>query len=319
MTGFGSTAFTDPNSYPSKLMDADVRLVVTDRIEFGAEVSWLRTRCLRLFVIEENAPRVAFIALSPSSVFVSFPLVDSSSLTWNGVRLKLGDLVLHAPGERFHQRTTDATRWGLISLPLDDLERYVGTLLEVDLPTGSTQLFRPSARSSAALLRLQAQASRLARIRPGLLARREVSRALEQELIHALVTALGTGQPGLCTDAWRRRAEIMVRFEDALAAHDHSQSLPVLCASIGVPARTLRAYCAAYLGCSPLEYAKLRRLNLARLTLLKADPDATSVAEVARSHGFLQPGRFAGAYRRLFGEAPLATLLRRRSISAESA
>jgi len=55
------------------------------------------------------------------------------------------------------------------------------------------------------------------------------------------------------------------------------------------------------------------------LTLLKADPNATSVAEVARSHGFSQPGRFAGVYRRLFGEVPLATLRRRKSISAEFA
>jgi hypothetical protein len=30
----------------------------------------------------------------------------------------------------------------------------------------------------------------------------------------------------------------------------------------------------------------------------------TSVAEIARSHGFSEPGRFAVAYRVLFGEAP---------------
>ena len=318
MTGFGSTAFTDPGSYPASLMDVDIRLVVSGCVEFGAQVSWLRMRCLRLFVIEEKAPRVAFIALSPSSVFVSFPLADSSSLIWNGVRLNLGDLVLHAPGDRFHQRTTGATRWGLISVPPNDLKRYVQTLLGADLPVDGTQLLRPFARSSATLLRLQSQAGSLARTKPRLLAQPEVGRSFEQELIHALVTGLGTAETAR-RSVWHRRAEIMVRFEEALAAHDHSQPLPALCAAIGVRARTLRAYCAAYLGCSPLEYAKLRRLNLARLTLLKADPGSTSVAEVARSHGFSQPGRFAGAYRRQFGEAPLATLLRRRSISAESA
>ncbi|TMJ25262.1 MAG: helix-turn-helix domain-containing protein, partial [Alphaproteobacteria bacterium] len=227
-------------------------------------------------------------------------------------------LVLHAPGDRFHQRTTGAARWGLISISPDDLKRYVRTLLDADPTTGSAQLFRPSAHSSAALLRLQSQAARLARTKPTLLARREVRRGLEQELIHALVTGLGAAE-AVCRPAWRRRATIMGRFEDALAAHDNSQPLSALCAEIGVPARTLRVCCAAYLGCSPLEYARLRRLNLARLTLIKADPRATSVAEVARSHGFSQPGRFAGAYRRLFGEAPLTTLLRRKSISAESA
>jgi transcriptional regulator GlxA family with amidase domain len=186
------------------------------------------------------------------------------------------------------------------------------------LAPGVAGLLRPLARSSAKLLRLHVEASRLAATRPKVLARCEVRRALEQELIHALVMALVTEEPARCPGSWRRRSEIMVRFEEALAMHD-PQPLPMLCAGIGVPPRTLRAYCAAYFGCSPIAYAKLRRLNSARLTLLKADPPATSVADVARSHGFSEPGRFAAAYRTLFGESPLASLLRARSISAESA
>jgi transcriptional regulator GlxA family with amidase domain len=111
----------------------------------------------------------------------------------------------------------------------------------------------------------------------------------------------------------------MGRFEDALAMHDRTQPLPMLCTGIDVPPRTLRAHCAACLGCSPIAYARLRRLNFARLTLLKADSAATSIADVARSHGFSEPGRFAVAYRALFGESPQASLRRARSISAESA
>jgi transcriptional regulator GlxA family with amidase domain len=40
-----------------------------------------------------------------------------------------------------------------------------------------------------------------------------------------------------------------------------------------------------------------------------------SIARIAKSHGFSEPGRFAGAYRALFGETPSTTLLRN---SAES-
>jgi AraC-like DNA-binding protein len=311
MTGFGSTAFTGPDSYPSSLMDAQIRLVVTGGVEFSGQVSWLDMRCLRLFVIEEKAPRVAFIALPRSSLCVSFPLADGSPLLWNGVRLKRGDLVLHAPGDRFHQRTTGATRWGLISASPNELKRYVRTLLDAELSVHSTRLLRPSARSSADLLRLQSQAGRLARTRPGLLARKEVRRALEEELIHALVTALSAGKPAIRTGTWQRRADIMARFEDALTTHDRAMPLPSLSAAVGTPARTLRSYCTSFLGCSPIEYARLRRLNLAHSTLLRTDQEATSVAEVARLHGFSEPGRFAGAYRRLFGEPPLAALRRR--------
>jgi AraC-like DNA-binding protein len=309
MTGFGSKAFTDPDSYRA-LMDADIRLVVTGCVEFGARVSWVDMPCLSLFVIEETAPRVAFISLLASPLFVSFPLADSPSLVWNGRRLRRGDFVLHAPADRFHQYTTGATRWGLIAIAPKDLAHYGRTLLGAELSPDVTRLLRPSARSASDLLRLHAQAGRLARAKPDLLGRPEVARALELELVRALVTALGTAEQA--GDSWRRRAGIMVRLEEALAAHDDARSLPVLCTEIGVPQRSLRICCGTFVGCSPIEYARLRRLNLVRSALLTSDRKVTSVARVARSHGFSQPGRFAAAYRALFGEAPLATLQRAR-------
>jgi AraC-like DNA-binding protein len=238
---------------------------------------------------------------------------------WNGLGLHRTSLVLHAPGERFHQRATGAVRWGLIAVSPQDLARYSRALLGAGLPRHVIGLLHPSARSSAELLRLHAQAARLAQTKPELLARPEVTRALEQDLIHALVTALGSAVTSRRIRTRSRRSAIMVHFEEALAALDGAPSLPALCAAIGVPERTLREHCTEFLGCGPIEYARLRRLNRARSTLLRADHDATSVAEIARSHGFSEPGRFAVAYRALFGEAPLATLLRPPADSAESA
>jgi len=42
----------------------------------------------------------------------------------------------------------------------------------------------------------------------------------------------------------------------------------------------------------------------------RADPATASVAEIARIHQFLEPGRFAVTYRTIFGEMP-STALRR--------
>jgi AraC-like DNA-binding protein len=319
MTGFSTRAFTDPDDFRSALADLNIGFVMTGRACFSARVRRINMRGLRLLEIEEIAPRVAFVSVPPSPLSASFPLGGRASLVWNGIRLRRGDLMLHAPGDRFHQRTTGATRWGLISILPQDLASYGRALLDVELATGINRLVHPSAHSSADLLRLHSQAHRLARAKPALLDRREVARALEQDLIHALVMALGTGRPGRSSAAWRRRAAVMARFERALAVHGDTPSLPALCAEIGVPERTLRIYCTELLGRSPIEYARLRRLNLARAALLRAQHDETSVARIARSLGFSEPGRFAVAYRGLFGEAPLATLLRARSDPAESA
>jgi transcriptional regulator GlxA family with amidase domain len=66
--------------------------------------------------------------------------------------------------------------------------------------------------------------------------------------------------------------------------------------------------CADFLGMSPGQYARVRRLNLVRAALRRAEPATTAIAEVARQYGFCELGRFAASYRATFGEAPSTTL-----------
>jgi AraC-like DNA-binding protein len=63
-------------------------------------------------------------------------------------------------------------------------------------------------------------------------------------------------------------------------------------------------------GMSPHRYLWLRRMNLARPALTLADPTVTTVTVIANDHGFAELGRFAVAYRQLFGESRSATLRR---------
>jgi AraC family ethanolamine operon transcriptional activator len=77
-----------------------------------------------------------------------------------------------------------------------------------------------------------------------------------------------------------------------------------------VSVRTLQTAFLDYYGVSPLRYLTLRRLHEVRDELRKADPDETTVTSIAARFGFWQFGRFAGQYRRLFGEKPSETLHR---------
>jgi transcriptional regulator GlxA family with amidase domain len=165
-------------------------------------------------------------------------------------------------------------------------------------------------RDSARLRRLHAQACRLAETRPKILAHPEVARAIEQGLIHALVTCLAAKARDDGA-ARRHHTRIMVRLEEVLADRPkrllHMQEL---CALIGVTERTLRSCCAEFLGISPSRYMLLRRLKAVRIALRDADPARASVAEIASDYGFTEMGRFAVTYRSAFGESPSFTLRR---------
>jgi AraC-like DNA-binding protein len=103
----------------------------------------------------------------------------------------------------------------------------------------------------------------------------------------------------------------MQRLERLLEENpDNSLYLAEVCSAIGVPERTLRLHCMEHLGMGPHQYLWLRRMNLARRSLARSNALTTTVTSIANDHGFAELGRFAVAYRRLFGEAPSTTLRR---------
>lgn len=75
----------------------------------------------------------------------------------------------------------------------------------------------------------------------------------------------------------------------------------------GVSSRCLQLAFRDQFGCSPLQYLKRLRLDLAHFELQKRKTE-TSVADVAYGLGFNHLGRFAAEYRAAFGQSPSATL-----------
>ncbi len=87
-------------------------------------------------------------------------------------------------------------------------------------------------------------------------------------------------------------------------------TLPKLAKAAGVAPRTLQKQFRRVLGKSPLNVIREARLARARGELLRG---GASVTEVAVSCGFGHFGRFSADYRTRYGEAPSATLRRRRA------
>lgn len=310
MIGCGTNTFTDPDDYRMNVPGAGINLVVTGPGDFKARLTWIRLNRVALVRAEERAPRIAFVTLAPGQVFVSLPLHHDPPAMWNGVEMRSGEIVLHGSnGEQIHHRTKGPAGWGLISLASTDSADLGRVLARVALsPPAAAKILAPS-KVTAELLRLHAQACRIAETRPDTIAHPHAAWVLEQDVLGALVKCLTVEEPHRHSGPRHRHAGIMARLENVLASHP-DQQLPMrdLCALVGAPERTLRMCCARFLGMSPGSYARLRRLNLVRAALRRADPETASVEAVARQYGFSELGRFAVAYRTLFGEPPSRTL-----------
>ena len=310
MAESGIFSFASPDDYCAALRAGTGNLTFIRGGNFNARLTWLNLDNLQMLHGHENLPRIGFFSLSSEPAFVSFPTNAGAPLTYDGIGLQFGDFVFHSRGERMHQRTGGEGAWGLISLSPEWLAACSAALAGMPIAVPSEgRVLRPPKRTARLLLGLHSRICSLAETKHERVANPEVARALAQELVHALINCLTLGDVSGHLKKRRRHHEIMVQFEDALAANsDPRLSLPELCSAIGVPERTLRACCSEFLGMSPTRYHLLRRLNLARSALRRANPETTSVAEIARNHQFIELGRFAVAYRTVFGEMPSFTL-----------
>lgn len=95
----------------------------------------------------------------------------------------------------------------------------------------------------------------------------------------------------------------------------HQQRGPIvlgeLASAAGASPRTLQRIFRERLQVSPQRYQRWIRMCRFHRELLDAQPDRSTVTEIASRWGFTEMGRLAGEYRELFGELPRITLMRR--------
>lgn len=136
-------------------------------------------------------------------------------------------------------------------------------------------------------------------------------RAAGAELSRAAVGCLTDAVPPRTASVGRPRIDRRMIVRSSMEAIDAATALPTaadLARHAGVNGRTLlRAFQETY-GMPPKQYLLLRELHRIRRVLAAGAPDDATVADVLARHGIWEFGRFAGRYRKHFGELPSATL-----------
>jgi len=311
MPGWAYTSFNDPDQFSAAVRAAEVKLTVTRR--GGSHATLMRADLHALWLQEgrESFSRIAHVALTPTRAIAMFTQPGSAPLHWRGTQAPPGALIVAGLGEEGYQRCEGPTHWASLSLPPETFADLGRVLNGIDPRAASSRQLAPPPAPLRRLSWLHGQVARLARETPWVLAQDEPARALEQAMIHALMSCLAGEGPKKDAAARRRGAEIVARLEAILeAAPNRPLHLPEICMALRVSERTLQTYCMAHLGVGPNRYLQLRRLHMARRLLRAADADRESVTKIATRCGFWELGRFAVAYRHLFGESPSATLRR---------
>jgi hypothetical protein len=244
MPASGSSIFTDAVGYQASLQDL-LDLVVPEPRAFHARLTWLDLPMLHVLRAQESATRVGILRPPVDRVLIGFPTRPESTIVVDGAELRFGDAIVHALNEMSHHRTTKACEWGSLSLPAASLRTYGRIIAGREFappPTG--QILHLATKPRQRLLHVHRQAARLAETHLTRVIHPEVARALEHDLIAALIGAIG-GKPSANPSPNRRAAAPVQRYEMMIAEH---QGRPLrikdVCAELDVSQHMFRASCA---------------------------------------------------------------------------
>lgn len=192
---------------------------------------------------------------------------------------------------------------------------------ELEFASGvCAQLLRPPPHVTRRFTSLMRRFFSSAENHPELLSSAVALDAFQNELLTATKNLFTRCQNSASKHFLRWYCQTKSTLEHVTGNPDESQSIADLARQIGVPERTLRTAFHKCYGLSPLEYLRIHRLHQAKRLLVASTQGETTVSQVAFGLGFWDLGRFASAYRQLFGERPSETLRKqvRMSISVRT-
>jgi AraC-like DNA-binding protein len=303
--------FTDPSHYTAAVRAADMQLFPTTAGDFRAEITQAVMNELWMQRFSENLPRVHTGAVRRGRKVFTFLTEDQPEVYNRGRVTTLGEICAD-DFEVQHVRTSGHYRLGSASLEPEVFAAACKTIVGCEIDSGrDNQFIRPNPDLTNRFLQLHEMVGSIAKTTPELLEFPNVVRALEQQLVHALVRCATDGTPSLMRGGRLSLKGIVAKLEEFLEANPKTPLYLVdVCTAIGTGERTLRAACEVHVGMGPNRYLTLRRMHLAHRALMRADPSKATVTHIATDHGFWELGRFSVGYRTLFGEPPSATLHR---------
>jgi AraC-like DNA-binding protein len=238
-------------------------------------------------------------------------LVDGDGAVVCRAPIKPGDSFIVRPDQEIYVAHQHAGHYSAINVPEDVVLAHVEAQ-----ETGLADAALWQQASAVLPLDLNAATERVAAFRllievlitdgPSMSA--ELVKFHEHNLLE-LVTAPLYASDGKADEPVIRAAELVQQIDRYLVAAEGPVHVAELTGNFRVPRRTMMRAFHDVLGIPPITFLRNKRLGDVH-SELRQGGIATMVRDVARKHGFLQLGKFAAEYFRLFGEYPRETLRR---------
>lgn len=258
-----------------------------------------------------------------SSVDIGFPILTRTTVSnehiilarinsvgpgsrWCHVDLEPGALFVYSPGAEHTAVNTPGTNFTFTMVSTEQLE-FVHEMLGISLTTPPRGEVRQMAVTPVVAERVR-------------VAFDDLTTSSEQNgfvPVTASSEVLGAFAAVLRSNKYEHRIGFRKRIDNRkvirqcleyAAIVDRIPSTIELCSVAHVSERRLREAFTCEYNMPPTQYFRLWALDLARCRLLREDPSAGTVTNIAARLGFLHLGRFAGYYRSVYGERPSTTL-----------
>jgi AraC family ethanolamine operon transcriptional activator len=241
------------------------------------------------------------------------PLASEGSLHVRRRPVRAGELLAATSHDDVGFAATGRTDLMIVVLPTSLIDRWLQARrgidkFNVDLPSprwqvNASKMIRRATALSSLLHSLTTQQTSLL---PG-----DGFSKIEERIFDAILDMIPSAE---IIEPLHNRARIAREVLRVLKERlDDPPSITELCVVVGARERTLHLSCVEAFGRPPAALLAELRLNAAHRALSRPGKD-TSVAAVSAQFGFAHFGRFAGVYRRQFGELPSFTFARARGL-----
>ncbi|MEW4565532.1 helix-turn-helix domain-containing protein [Bremerella sp. JC770] len=301
--------FLEFEAYASAVGDADIRMVLP-RIEKPRwEISEFHVDEFHLQYGSEWSGNIAEGITRPDGKIIFIPLHGRHYA--NGTPLEEHSVFVMDAGSEFTIRVPEPHDWCSVFLPTSTIDAAHGLSDRRESKTKSTYAVELRDSEIANLRWLLTQLHDSVRTNPEILVEQAACNAVRDDLVKACqrITpgceqpASSIGRPPL------RRDEVIRALRKLIASHAHDcLTIDDFTQALDISERSLRNVFLEYYGMPPRKFLMIQRLNHVRNALRASDPDETTVTAVAAHFGFWHFGRFAGAYHKVFQEAPSTTL-----------